>query len=391
MLPGLRPLACTWERLRDRNRWPRCWWWPVRSERAADKGTDWSTQHKEVSQTILRTMLTVVAYSAFCLFTLATPDSEILENKIKIPFANMELNFIDFVFIGPAILVGLLVYLHIFVGYWHEIPSQTLGRPVPYLFNLEGKVPRFASSFLFYFLLPIVLYSFIYKAHPHTNTRFLELVAAIVTVGLVLLRIRRWEDSQQDRRRTSYRLLWLALGCFVLVSVFDALSLIQQVVVRADRLETEPRSLRVRGLDLAKQDLRKLDLARYDLTMANLQGANLQGLDLSNMDLSKANLRDANLEGARLVGSDLSHVHLGNSNLRNAILDSALIRLVHLGDADLRGASLRDAFFENPLLRHTDLRGVRNLTCEQLRSGTGWEMSYRDLELSCGKKIPSKP
>lgn len=376
------------KRLSDRNKWPRSWWWPVITAEGADSQIDYKKNHDELSVTIRRVMLTIVAYGAFCLFTLSAPDTELLKNKIKVPFANIELDFMNFLFVGPLILVGLVIYLQIFIGYWHQIPRDKIGQPLPFIFNLPGKVPRLLSLFLFYWLPPGVLFVFVFKAQPHTDATLLSLGAVFFTAILIFLQIRRWNELEYARRKFSYRLLWACMSLLLVI----VLSLVAPLSINLFITSIEKKQLptAMRGLDLPNEDLRNISLVGRDLRRANLRGANLYGTDLSKRDLTQADLRGANLENSNLTETNLSEVDLGDANLKNANLTKALIKYVHFGRADLRGADFNNAVFNDPLLRDSDLRGAKNLTCAQLQEATNWETAYRDPELSCGAPIPKK-
>ncbi len=81
---------------------------------------DWKREHDEVSTTIRRVMITLIGYSFFCLLTLAAPDERLIKKDatIKIPFAGTDVDYGSFLFIGPAVLIGLTLYLHIFLARW---------------------------------------------------------------------------------------------------------------------------------------------------------------------------------------------------------------------------------------------------------------------------------
>ncbi len=211
-------------RIRDRTRPPRSWWWPtyILDEQSATTSTENSEaikqQRQELSVTIRRVMLTVVAYGCFCLFTLAAPDTSLLKDRIKVPLANVEINFLDFVYVGPIVLVGLLIYLHVFLESWRTIRSGPNETGSPYLFNMPGMVPRLLSSFLFYWLSPIVFAAFAYKAAPYTETVMLPLLALCSVVILLFLQLRRW--SANNRRSLLYGFTWLLLLCLFVYVAF---------------------------------------------------------------------------------------------------------------------------------------------------------------------------
>ncbi len=113
---------------------------------------DWQELHNEASKTIRRVMLAIVGYCFFCILSLSTPVKQLIEdgNKIKLPFANTAIGFENFLLVGPIVLIGLLTYMHVFIAYWQVIPADKVARPLPYIFNMPGRFPRFLSGFLFY-------------------------------------------------------------------------------------------------------------------------------------------------------------------------------------------------------------------------------------------------
>ena len=213
-------LSIYWERIRNKQKWPRSWLWPPSLSASKDQKIDWKKQHDEVSSTIRRVMLTIIAYSAFCLFTLSAPDSELITKKINLPFANVEINLISFLIIGPLVLICLLIYMHIFINYLNTISKEKNSESLPYLFNLPGKIPSLLTSFFFYWLAPIVLFYFIYKAQPHrpADISILLFVAAVVIATLIFLQLRNWSKDISERRKISYRLLWVFFFCAIILS-----------------------------------------------------------------------------------------------------------------------------------------------------------------------------
>lgn len=81
-------------------------------------------------------------------------------------------------------------------------------------------------------------------------------------------------------------------------------------------------------------------------------------------------LENADLRGANLAGADLEGV----------VLNGAKLGRVTVGQMSSAG----------PTTHTTDLRGVVGLTPEVLTSTEGWEDSYRDQHLACGKPIPQE-
>src|SRR5262249_3314598 len=110
------------KRLANKGKMPRRWWWPglqYQSLLFNLSNEEWKRQHDETSRAIFQVLVVIVTFSFFCLLSLGTPDVSLLAGNaaLKLPFANTEISFAAFMFIGPVILIALTTYLHIFVGY----------------------------------------------------------------------------------------------------------------------------------------------------------------------------------------------------------------------------------------------------------------------------------
>jgi hypothetical protein len=120
-LPQLKtvPTRSLRERLADREKWPRQWWWPVPEELNLSDET-WRKQHDEISKAINKLLLVLIGFCFFCGLALGAPDRSLLASdaRIKLPFADTEISFVSFLFVAPLVLTALSFYLHIFAGYW---------------------------------------------------------------------------------------------------------------------------------------------------------------------------------------------------------------------------------------------------------------------------------
>jgi hypothetical protein len=125
--------------------------------------------HKQYSETLNRAMLALLGIAFFCLLTaLGSPDKLLLaaDSTIKIPFTDAPLSFFGFIVVAPFCLIVLLIYLHIFYGYWmaceweRQHINQRLVPPIegiPMLFSLPTATPRVLTRLIFYWLVPLVL------------------------------------------------------------------------------------------------------------------------------------------------------------------------------------------------------------------------------------------
>lgn len=75
-------------------------------------------QHEETSRTTRRAMLGLTALCLFCVLALSAGDVKLLATNaaIKLPFANVEVDFKTFLVTAPIMLTCLLFYLHIFMA-----------------------------------------------------------------------------------------------------------------------------------------------------------------------------------------------------------------------------------------------------------------------------------
>jgi hypothetical protein len=146
----------------------RQWWSCVPHEELRDKEVV-RESHKQYSETLNRTMLALLGAALFCVLTaLGSADKSLLaaDSTIKVPFADAPMSFLGFIVVAPFLLIILLLYLHIFYGYWltceweRQCLNQQLRPPIeaiPTLFSLPAVTPRVLTGFIFYWLVPLVL------------------------------------------------------------------------------------------------------------------------------------------------------------------------------------------------------------------------------------------
>src|SRR5262245_14360196 len=217
-------------RLQDRSKAPRCWWYPVPRR-------DWEVRHpdvvreahKQYSETLNRTMLTLLGVALFCLLTtVGSPDKYLLaaDSTIKVPLADASMSFLAFIVVAPFLLVVLTIYLHVFYGYWvdcereRQYINQRLMPPIestPMLFSFPDAVPRILTGFVFYWLAPLVLALITFKAWALPAMGLpLTYVTGVVTFVLVLLQIRRRPYHQHLwRTLMDYTIFVLIIGLMV--------------------------------------------------------------------------------------------------------------------------------------------------------------------------------
>ena len=331
-------------------------------------------------------MLTLLGFSFFSVTILGKSDVTLLDAAatVKIPFAETEIGFVDFLIIAPFVLVGIAVYMHVFIGYWRLLQIPEDGNPgLPFLFNVSHPGAWLLSQAVFYGLVPTVLCYFSYKSSPRPEGQVMASFALAVTLGFLWLAMRRSSSES-----TSFTPRLIGTGCVLVVagllvlSVLVAnpfsrpLSLFRARLPAADLRDAVLIKADLREAVLTKANLSKADLSEADLNEATLFQADLREADLREADLSGANLREADLRGANLVWADLSGANLVWADLSGA----------NLFQADLRGADLLEADLIGANLRAADLRGARFLTQGQINNTTG----DKDTKLPEGLTMPQR-
>jgi Pentapeptide repeats (8 copies) len=350
---------------------PRCWWYPIPNSEVRHR-TIVLDAHQKCSETITKAMLTLLAVALFCLLTaLGSPDRLLLaaDSTIKVPFADAPISFLGFIVVAPLLLGVITVYLHIFYGYWLELErerrqinqnSTKTGEQqiesAPSLFYFTDWVPRLLSSFVFYWLVPLVFAAITWKAlgYPPIG-RALIYVTGVVTFILIFLQIRR--------RPGNHRRWWTPLSflTLALIIVLMFLSIFYSEIFRRplNLFRAEMPKAWLVGVDMRGANASYANLQQANLNGANLAGANLAGASLQGIKLGYANLQRANLWRAELQGANLQEAHLKEAYLLGANLEKAELQEAHLQEAYLQGANLAGANLAGANLAGASLQGVK--------------------------------
>jgi uncharacterized protein YjbI with pentapeptide repeats len=379
---------------------------------------DWRSRHAEISKTIWNLTSLLVASSLFCLFVLGGPDASLVSTdaQISVPIASLVVSYTNFLLFGPVFLIGLTLYLHVFIEERHRLDradrpesvtdSQTLS---PFLFNLGWASAEFLSGFLFYGMLPCVLAYFVWKTIPRPGALWpLCLAFTAVSGMLVALKIRRFEAQRRFvrvlPRRFLLAVLWVTLGVTLLACLPLAWLTGRALVTLADipqrqsaRQASDPTAgidfllARFRRLELFGASLGKKNLTEFYGPYANLRKADLHETDLESANLAHADLRKANLTDANLTGANLQYAQLEGANLTRTTLNGADLRHATMDDRTIvdvkwiRVICILNNDWSHDCLRRNgvswaDLSGA-NLESADLsgKDFTGTDLSYADL------------
>lgn len=271
--------------------------------------------HEETSRTIRRIFYGIMATCLFCLITLTSEsDIQLLipNSKITLPILNYKMGFDAFLLVGPVVLVGLGIYLHIFVAE-HRRFALPVENVQPILPNFAGWTSKLTMLFIFYWTIPITLAVFAWKAWPASLGGILTYLTFGVAAVSIVLQLRR---SPQRWRGWAIPLLIVFYAGFI----------------HSFKYITDHRQLSLFKADLSSKDLRSVPLVGANLVEATLKNANLSGADLSRADLS-----NADLTGAILSGANLRYTKLVAANLSNTKLSKAKLENCDLSNANLAG------------------------------------------------------
>jgi hypothetical protein len=348
-------ISMGWARILDRDCAPRRWWWPVPAEVPLPP-SDLQRQHAQCSETTNRLLFTLLGFCFFCLLTLGGSDAALLgaSGQVAVPVVNISLSNVAFLKVGPLILMALLLYLHILQERLLRYDALEADQRLPHIFNMRDPVSRLLTWFLFYWMVPMLLALFAWKAGPLPEAPLIGSMAIMATMLLIWLQMRRCPEA--------WRRCNISLG----VALIALLALVPFIATGQVG--------RNRQLNLFEAVLEKRDLSGYHLHAANLSRANLKGAFLSKADLRKASLKGANLSGAILRGASLSRADLSyaeglhEADLRDVNFAAANLTDTDLRKADLSGAILHGASLDGTKLQGTNLEEALGLTREQIES-----------------------
>ena len=95
-----------WQRLSNREKFPRSLWFPVSQSLGHDSQEDWQQDFKDVSDTVRRSMFALLGYAGFCALALGQSDEQILKTAgFKLPIIGSTVTVEGFMLMGPLLLI----------------------------------------------------------------------------------------------------------------------------------------------------------------------------------------------------------------------------------------------------------------------------------------------
>ncbi len=311
-------------------------------------------EQKEIAAALVKTgdfisrfMMAYASFVAFCVFTLQSPDRNLIvaQAKLSMPFAG-NVSFMTFIVVAPFVLITMRVCLEFYVIRWRQLDAAIAPENEPKTISpLKHPQLIFFTNSVLYFMLPAILFLFTWKAAamPVWGVSFLVLTLFCFFVQLCGFFMR----EKMCPVKILITMIVFALAPFVLYFV--------EVPINRD-LDLVRENLAGQYLahrELEGADFNEADLSGANLNAANLNAANFTGANLSSADLSETILREANFTGADLSGANLFH-----ANLFSAILTDANLSGANLSNAILLGANLDDAIQIDNNLHRTNLDGA---------------------------------
>lgn len=288
-----------------------------------------------------RLLLTMATLGVLSALILGYPDSYLLTttHTVSVPFAGPT-SFKTVLIVLPLLLLGVRIYLEVYLSHWRKLETLRIGRevPVPDLVSpLRHPLLKGVSWLVLYPLPPAAIGLLAYQAAVFWE--WAMVLASVSLVSAVFL------ATMAVGRRPSK--LTISLSAFVLLAV---------AIVIDSRWGLERTFHRSFQLELA--NLESAVLARGDFRGADLRNASLANANLSYANLSQANMLRTDMSGATLTESDLSRANLGGANLASAVLTSADLTEATLSGANLANSILFLSDLTRAKLLRTNLSGA---------------------------------
>ncbi len=354
---------------------------------------------EEISRKAQKLFVSILLGSVYSWLTIAnTTDAQLLTNSSSTPLPNIgtPIPVVLFYWAGPALLVGLYFYFHLYLQrLWEGLANlpaifpdgRTLDRKAhPWLLNglvlayfvrLRGNRPPLSrlqncfSVLLAWWIVPCTLLLFWIRFLPRHDWggTILHVLLIVVSIwaGLILNRLAvktlrgidrktyNWREALHDDR--TYKRSAIALGTLGIGAFFSLISLgaIEGVHFWPELEEGgspynvrywAPRALALLG----RSPFAELDEVELSIKPVSWKEGNTSDEIklVKGARLRARNLRSATADGAFLV----------RAQLQFAVLDFAHLSGADLREADLRWATLKGAWLTETNLRNSNLRGT---------------------------------
>jgi uncharacterized protein YjbI with pentapeptide repeats len=349
--------------------------------------------HAELASNINRILFTLLSFGFFCALTLTQPDEMVIKNggKIKIPFVGMEVDFLTFLIVGPIALLGITVYMILFMEEMRKYEGLPHTAKEAYVFNLNSKPAKVCSSILFYGFTPLILLMFYIKSR--VNPSYAVYAATLMVLTTLSMAVYFICQRLQKKETASVIAIILVAALLLLpiTPLFNLTSRVPICVSGANLADLNLMAFRLAGAQAEKtifngsvffrMELPRLHAPHAEFKNTNFVGANLDQSDLGSANFEKANLSWSSLKGSMLVNAfmkeaemidtDMTEAVLESADLQSANLRGALFTRAYLNRARFSDADLTGAMFEGAVLIGADLGKARNLTQEQLDIACG--------------------
>lgn len=344
--------------------------------------------HNEASRTIRRTMMVLLSYSVFCFATLLSPASARL-SMVKLPIANVNVSYFDFIMLGPTLLIAFVLYAHIFIAQLPKFSRDDI-QPLPYIFNLDFYLTRLITGLILYVLPVFVLLLFALRAVRISYIEMLLGLAVLVAFILSLL----WLHYNKNvtiikignniiggevwykKVRVPLAGLMIIIGALGYIKsaslpTYDGYDDNGLVAAQSpgylDTFEIGNTNLLTKlskfhllevGLVLSGGNFEESNLSKMNLRRAVFSKAEMNGLDIRYRDLFESYFAGAMLEATNFSGSYLERANMSKVQASRAIFNKANLKEVDFEGAILKGAFFTDAELAGARFDNADLRGA---------------------------------
>jgi len=304
-------------------------------------------RHQETSATIRRVYYAIISTALFCFSTIHGKEGLgyiTTDSVVSLPIIEIPVKYTVFLLAGPAVIIGLTIYVHIFLEEHQKVRVEQEER-LATIFNMDGVAAQFVSNAIFYWLPPLMLFYFAWESKPLRLAGPLLLTAsAAATLVLFVLQLRRTRLRPVMTAIVSVGFLTTAATCGLFYTLTGGKFILDRATLIVDR-----------------------DLTVMRLSGATLEGVTMTRVDLQGVDLSHANLAGATIEDSKLNGSNLTGAELAGATFQNVDLEGAVLVNAVLSNAQmLEGTNVNLAVLAGARLDGADLSGVEDLRANQL-------------------------